>query len=436
MSGGFVAAEESVGAEPQGPSVVRLVRRVGWGVADQGISSLANFVLGVVLARTLGARDFGAFTLAFVTFSFVLSAVRGPTTDPLMVRFSGQSGPEWRRAVAAASGTSVAAGALAGLACVVVGLVLPWELGSGFVALGVFLPAIQLQDSYRFAFFSRGQAHRAFLNDLVWCALQVIGVGCLVAAHAVTPWSAMLVFGGTGAVAAFCGYVQLRVAPAPRQTFTWLVDHKSLGTRYLLENTSVAAARYIRISAVGLVAGLAAVGDIRAAEMMMGPFMILLAGASQVAVPEARHVLLLGAERLYAFVAYFSGAQALLAGLWGAVALVALPRGLGKVLLGDIWPATEPLLLPVVICLGLTCFQTSTIAAIRALGASRRSLAAQLFSAAAYVVFGVGGAVVDGARGSCWGLAFAIVLGLVMWVRQLRKAVGEHLQPASSEVAP
>jgi len=36
------------------------------------------------------------------------------------------------------------------------------------VALGVVLPAMLLQDSWRFAFFAAGRGSRAFLNDVCW----------------------------------------------------------------------------------------------------------------------------------------------------------------------------------------------------------------------------------------------------------------------------
>ena len=37
------------------------VRRLGWGVADQAVSSLTNFAVSIYVARTLGAVQFGAF---------------------------------------------------------------------------------------------------------------------------------------------------------------------------------------------------------------------------------------------------------------------------------------------------------------------------------------------------------------------------------------
>jgi O-antigen/teichoic acid export membrane protein len=69
------------------------VRRIGWGVADQAVSSLTNFAVSIYVARTLGAEKFGAFSLAYVTYAFALNASRGLGTDPLMVRFSGTDVP-------------------------------------------------------------------------------------------------------------------------------------------------------------------------------------------------------------------------------------------------------------------------------------------------------------------------------------------------------
>ena len=59
------------------------VRRLGWGVADQAVSSLTNFGVSIYVARTLGAVQFGAFSLAYVTYAFALNASRGLATDPL-----------------------------------------------------------------------------------------------------------------------------------------------------------------------------------------------------------------------------------------------------------------------------------------------------------------------------------------------------------------
>lgn len=404
-----------------------MARRIGWGVADQGISSLSNFALGVLLARTLDASDFGAFGLAFVAFGFVISAVRGPSTDPLLVRFSGPADAAWHRAVAAASGCALLGGILAGAVSVGVGLLLPGSVGTGFVALGVVLPGILLQDSYRFAFFACGQGQRAFANDLLWGVLQIGGLGALLALDRVGVGSALLVFGGSATVAAVVAAAKSGVVPAPWLVRSWLVDHRSLGGRFLIENVSIGASRQIRVTAVGIVAGLAAVGQIRGAEILMGPFMILLSGVSQVSVPEARQVLAAAPGRLERFCFRLACVQASGAALWTAAALVVLPLGPGQLLLGDLWASSERLFVPMMIVLSLGCFQNAAAAGVRAMGASRRSLAAQLGNAVLTLLIGTGGAVLGGALGSCWGLALGTFLGALLWWFHLRRAVAAHL---------
>jgi len=49
--------------------VFALGRRAGWGLADQAFSSLTNFAVGLLIARTVGPADFGAFSLAFALYN-------------------------------------------------------------------------------------------------------------------------------------------------------------------------------------------------------------------------------------------------------------------------------------------------------------------------------------------------------------------------------
>ena len=198
-------------------------------MADQGVSSISNFILGVVVARSLDAASFGAFGLAYVTFGLAVSATRGLATDPLLVRFSGAETSVWRRAVAASSATATACGIVMGVLCVLVGLVLPPEVGGGFIALGVGLPGLMLQDSWRFAFFAAGQPHRALVNDVVWTVLQFGVLAGLVLTDRATEVSCFLAFGGTATLAAGFGLLQCRIRPRPRWIRAWVVDAQGPG---------------------------------------------------------------------------------------------------------------------------------------------------------------------------------------------------------------
>ena len=86
---GDLAGSAAGGRPAASGRVRRVLLRLTWGLADQGMSSLTNFAVTIYVARTLGAVDFGAYSLAYVTYSFALNASRGLATDPLMVRFSG-----------------------------------------------------------------------------------------------------------------------------------------------------------------------------------------------------------------------------------------------------------------------------------------------------------------------------------------------------------
>lgn len=85
------------------PSILRsravraMAGRLSWGLGDQAVSSLTNFVVGLYVARSLGATAFGVFSIAWVTYGVILNVSRGLATDPLMVRFSGVTRRRWRR---------------------------------------------------------------------------------------------------------------------------------------------------------------------------------------------------------------------------------------------------------------------------------------------------------------------------------------------------
>ena len=404
-----------------------VVGRLGWGVADQGVSSLSNFAMGIIAARSLGSEGFGAFSLAYVTYAFVLNAARGVATDPLVVRFSGQPQPVWRSAVAAASATSAAAGVLAGAVCALVGLLLPSEIRGGFIALGIALPALLLQDSWRFAFFAARRPALALVNDLVWGTTMVAALVLLLVSGHTGVTSFVLAFGGSAGIAALFGLWQSKVRPRPGFVRSWVSDHRDLGGRYLIENVSIGGARQLRMFALGGFAGLAAVGDTRGAEILMGPFLVILMGASQVAVPEASHVIQRVPRRLIHFCLALGAVLASTAAVWGVTILLLLPTGLGELLLGSIWVPASALLPAVIIAFFMGGFEIAAAAGVRALGAARRSLKAQLTAAAFYVVCGSAGAYVDGARGSAWGVAVATTAGTLVWWVQLRRSLDEHL---------
>ena len=81
------------------------MRRLGWGLADQSLSSLTNFALAVLVARSVSIAALGAFGLAFTTYTVTLNATRALCSEPLTVRYSATDEAEWREGASAATGT-------------------------------------------------------------------------------------------------------------------------------------------------------------------------------------------------------------------------------------------------------------------------------------------------------------------------------------------
>ncbi|HLL63497.1 MAG TPA: hypothetical protein VK401_10640 [Propionibacteriaceae bacterium] len=413
-------------APPSGRGVIRAVRRLGWGVADQGMSSLSNFALGLFVARSFGASNFGAFTLAFVTYTVVINATRGLATDPLLVRYSGNQDTRWRRAASEASGAALLVGLAVGVLCVGLGLVLPDPIGPVFVALGVGLPGLALQDSFRFAFFACGRGSAAFLNDLFWTVLLVAALAVLYQRGDSSAARCLLAFGITATLAGLLGMLQARTIPRPAAARSWLRTHRDLSFRYLIENVSISGSTQLRSVILGAVAGLAAVGYVRASEILMGPFLVILMGISQVAVPEASRVFNRNHRHLARFCFALGGVQAAAAVIWGLLLMAVFPLGPGPFVLKELWMPTQSLLPAITLTVAAASFITAATAGLRAMGAARRSLPVQLTASALYVIGGAVGAVLGGALGASWGVAIAQILSALLWWHQLRSALTAH----------
>jgi O-antigen/teichoic acid export membrane protein len=310
--------------------------------------------------------------------------------------------------------------------CILVGLLLPDPVGFGFIALGVGLPGLALQDSWRLAFFACGRGSFAFLNDLIWTALLGSTLAVLHQLGEGSSARCLLAFGATATLAATLGAIQARAVPRPNRVVQWLRSHYKLSVRYLVENVSFSGASQLRSVVLGGVAGLAAVGYVRASEILMGPFLVVIMGLSQVAVPEAARALSRTSLDLRRFCRRLGAAQAAAAIAWGLVLMTVFPLGPGPVLLEDLWKPTAQLIPAITLTVAAASFITAANAGLRALGMARRSLRASLITSGMYVTGGAVGAILGGAVGASWGVAASQCVAAVVCWHQLRSALVDH----------
>lgn len=412
-------------------AVRAMAGRLSWGLGDQAVSSLTNFAVGLYVARSLGTFAFGIFSLVWVTYGVVLNVSRGLATDPLMVRFSAVPQERWRVGVASASGTAIAVGCATGLISLVAGLAAGGPLGNAFIALALVLPGLLLQDAWRFAFFARGEGKKAFLNDVA-CGIALVP-SLVIAAHIGTVVAFVLAWGIAAALAAGYGWFQTGILPHPREFAGWLRAQRDLSVRYLVENVSNSGASQLRAYGLGAIAGITAVGTVRGAEQLLGPFLALLMGLSLVTVAEGARVLQRAPHRLKHFCMILGGGQAGAALCWGLGLLILVPDRAGRFVMGQVWDASSPLILPVTLAVVGASFATGAAAGLRALGAAKRSLRSQLIASLFYVTFGIAGAFLGGAAGSAWGVATATLTGSVVWWLQLRLGLRAYVPPGADE---
>jgi hypothetical protein len=412
-----------------------LAGRLGWGMADQAMSSLTNFGVSVYVARTLGTVEFGAFALAFATYLIVLAASRGLATDALAVRYSGVEPERWRRAVASASGTATTVGLIAGAGCAIAGLWLGESTGAALLGLGLTLPGLLLQDSWRFAFFSAGKGRLAFVNDLTWAVALVPAMAVMVeSGHGSVGWF-MLAWGGSACFAAVIGAFQTRLVPRPTESVQWLRQHRDLAIRYLGESLSLSSASQIRLYGLAAIAGLAAAGSLRAAELLLGPLNTAIMGIAMMAVPEAAVLLRRSLRRLQPFCLLLSclGAGGALA--WGMVLLL-LPDSVGEQILHSAWYAASALLVPVTLAVAGFGFSVGAWAGVRALGAASRSLRAQAIGSVVYLTGAFVGTAIGGAAGAAWGSAAGALIGAGVWWWELHQGVRDASLAERDAAAP
>ncbi len=388
--------------------------RFSGAIFDQVLSSLTNFALGLIVARTLGPTEFGAFSLAFATYLVVLGVSRSLNTDALLIRFSACSAEEWRSGTAAATGSAISLGAIAGLLAVGFGAAIGGVTGTSLVAMGIAMPGLMLQDAWRMAFFTAGRPSRAVVNDLIWVVVMSAALAVLFATGHTTLFPLTLAWGGAATVATLVGFIQAKIGVPRLNPVPWWHAHRDLGPRFLAEFAATGMLTAFTMYAIGFLAGLHAVGAIRAAQLILGPFTILLQGGTAFGVAESARMLKRSRADLYRASNTFSVALGAAATLWGVFALM-LPDAKGAAILGASWAAGRSVLVPTIVYMAASGIGIGANVGLRAFGAARESLNTKLVLGLSIFVAGVVGAASGGLQGAAWGIAVANVVGV--WLR-------------------
>lgn len=401
------------------------VGRALWAIADQALSSLTNFGLAVGVARQVGTEEFGAFSIAFAAYLVALTISRSVSTDPLLIRYSTASPVAWRDATGRATGAAFAVGVLGGLIAIVASIIVGGSLGVALMVLGFGLPALLVQDAWRYAFFAVKRGRSAFVNDLAWTVALAIGFTIIVVTDQRSIGAFVLAWVGGALAGALVGVVQAGVAPDPLRARAWWHEHRDIAPRMATEAAILSGGQPVTLSLMGTIAGLATVGTIRAGNTLMNAIHIATYGIHLFAVPEAVRILARSTTALVRFCVILTLGLMAISAVWGGI-LLALPESIGRALLGVSWEPARTVLLPVTVLALAQSAQGGALVGLRALAAARQSLRARVISSLSISAGAIAGVVVGGAVGGAWGMAIGLALGSIYWWSQFAGAVADR----------
>jgi len=267
-----------------------LVKRGGLTLADQVLSSGTNFATAIVVARFLGPADYGSYVIAFGAWLVVMGLLRAMVINPFVVKAAALHRDDWRLAAGSATGITLSAGVLAGLIIAAIGLFfgLDHPFGLPLFVLACFIPALVLQDFWRFAAFSIASPGMALCNDAIWTLAQAIAFLMIWLLVRINPaW--MIAGWGAGALAgALFGLWQFQVIPSfGHSTFLWLKNNASLSGWLGLTNIIYGAGTQAVSFLIAATVGRAALGGIQSVNNLFGPASLISQASQTIGLPLA-----------------------------------------------------------------------------------------------------------------------------------------------------
>jgi O-antigen/teichoic acid export membrane protein len=411
---------------------------LGLTVVDQGASSVSNFALAIVVAHYSQARQVGVFALLTVTYILAQGFVRSMTSDCMLSRHETDDGIMARYE----SGGYLSAIALATCLSVVILAVsagLPRTFAIPFATFALFFPFMAMQDFSRFIGISRHDPAYAVWLDTAWLVLFVVFFVLLKHAHMATlPWLWAAWCGAGALIGLFTMTQFLRLRGARGRLRFWISSEKSVGLRFagqfMLSSTWIYFVFYLLVFVISI----EAVGQIKVAQLALGPLTVLASGVQVAIISIVAKRFRQNVTKALWFCFFVALAVAVMTGLW-TLAIYVIPTHTVAQAIGPTWPQARILFVVTGIGFMLGSFSGIATSGLRAIRAATANLWLAVAMVPVSFIACIGGAAWDGALGFCIGLAIAFgiyaVLGWGVLFRESRHYLQDDEEAEAAQAA-
>jgi O-antigen/teichoic acid export membrane protein len=396
-------------------------------VLDQVVSSGTNFLVAIMVARALGPAGFGVYTFAFAVWVVFMSLLRTLVVQPFTIEVANLPDARQRDVISAGATASLLLGGFAAVAVSVGAHV--WtgqesDLRHALLSLVLVMPALHLQDYWRFVGFATGAPARSLWNDLMWAGASGAALVAVLVFKVASPSSAVLAWGTGAVVGALAGGGQFSVRLAPLgRAVHWTRGAFVIGRWFAASSvTASIAAQAVNAIILGLL-GPAALGGLRSVLNLFSPAQMLAGGLEAATLPRgARAFTSTGWVGLLRVALGLSGFLAI-----GAAAIVLLVQLGGEAVLafvfGPDFVGYRSLILPIGASVVFSLILAGGELALRAAKAGRSLVHTQVPNA----LFRVGvvwvSAVSWGIQGVAWAWAIASMAhALSVWIEVARSS--------------
>lgn len=340
-----------------------IARRAAWSFSAQAISSTSNFILTISVLAVSSRREFAVFSLCITTYLLVSQLARSAASFPLMILYSEHREPDSGQQAA------VGVGVLIGIVAAAILLAVSAAVGAGaeqYLILGLAMPLLLFQDSARYLSFARADPQVAAISDGLWLVLQVAGSLAAWSLGAANAAVLLAVWAAAGAAAGLFAALRLKVAPVFAGSVRWLGEHRQLWGKLVVEFVLNSGSFYLLLYGLAFLAGVDELADLRAAQTLIGPVIVVLLAGQALGIPESVRMRR-DFRKLKRLCLFFSVSLAGAAVVWGFTVFVALPY-IGPTVFPASWETARPLIPSLTVFAAAVGISTGAGSGLRALG--------------------------------------------------------------------